>query len=767
MLTLLCLGDANSRLGDYESALKAYFEYMFLLKTKYGTKNVRYASILENIGRAHRKKGNAKRAAEVYSEATRIRSHCHGEQSAEVAATIHCLGLSYRDCGDADKALETLEKSLRVWEKVVSSGDSCPDFDIQYASTLHDLGLLCRKRGELDDALRAYNGALKIRQAVLGGQHEDTAQTMYNIGIVYCDKGAHEEALTFYSRSLHLQRRSHVGGPRINNEMKSFTKALLASEALHMDSPTVESIQERCIVLFGRSIIDQVCCCARIFSCLSLMVDQMIVKESPQSLRHLDLDEACSEDGGALMDWIKPLMPFMTAAVNAELALTQTESADQPTDGTETPHPKLVRFCSYDFSSVPSPVDMILGSHHHLESCIKSLEKVVYEGQALSAADFEEDRPIGGGDSIYKKKNEMAKILLVLHAMTTTKEGVALREACAQAMPQINGQTWPPSRFFGVAELYRCEFEIIAASVESQPKPDEDYNFISGSPIRERLSTLISSAIRFHLRRLFDPLPMAYTLPSDKYTAPDLSGCRARTHEVVELCPPNGFDKKDESNPADGPASLWERPISHVLLLALQRVHSYFQMQDDINSCIRESGDGDLSKPTVVFALSQASHRCLEGSTKDRAFSETDLDDILHDIYLAHTCLSAARASKFILSLLRWPGVNLAIQNAGGWQDVESVSSILKMHHLDKVFSGEAHFALLSSIDELVKLLESNKKNIINAAKASQQVLQEMWSRFKRGKKKKRHPHDKIVRQVLLDDSTTAVFPSFCFPDSN
>ena len=229
---------------------------------------------------------------------------------------------------------------------------------------------------------------------------------------------------------------------------------------------------------------------------------------------------------------------------------------------------------------------------------------------------------------------------------------------------------------------------------------------------------------------------MTYTLPSEKYHIPDLSECRAHTHKIVALCPPKGFEKKDELSPGDGPASLWERPISHVFLLALQRIHGYFALQNEIEATLKETTgfSGDIPKVTVTFSLSQSSSGCLEGFTKDRAFTQADLEDVLNDIHLAHTCLSAARASKFILSLLRWPGVDLAIRNAGGWKTIESLGNLLTENNLDQDFPDEAHFALLGSIDKLIDLLESNKKEIINAARASQQVLLDMWHHFKRGK---------------------------------
>jgi len=326
-------------------------------------------------------------------------------------------------------------------------------------------------------------------------------------------------------------------------------------------------------------------------------------------------------------------------------------------------------------------------------------------------------------------------------------------------MPDDNRRPWPPGRFIQAAEMYRAELEALVASsggenVEIYHHAESEANMVSVSPLRNNFSTQIGFALRFHLRRLFDPVPMFFTLPSDKYQPPDLSDCRAKTYQVVYLRSPDGIQTSADGT--DGPAPLWDRPISHVFNLALQRTHAYYDMIEEIQAALTS-----FESASPAFALSQASQRCLDSRSRDKAVGEMDVEGILNDIQIAHICLSAARAAKFILSLLRWPGVVEAINEAGGWRPVESLAGKLERFQLDRDFPDEAHFVQLSNIELFLIRLENDREDMLNVARASQKVLQAMWKRFKRGggRIKRRHTYDAMIRQVLLDDSKTAVFP--------
>lgn len=756
MRGLQFLGEAQFLSGNIAAALKARNRCLIVIESMYGKDHLRYAEGLQDIGMIYIRSGKAKKAKKLFLQAINLRKSLHGPKAAEVAVSLHFLGMCYRDASDVALALETLNEAILIWGKVIQDDDISIN-QINYASSLHELGLLHRQTGDLVQALNAYKKALDIRKSFLGEQHEDTTQTLHNIGIVYCESGAHEEAMKAYARSLQLETQSMqspLKSPRpmiMSPKENEFTNALWASKALRSAAPSHETLRARCIAMFGRNIMDIPCSAARVFACSSLMVDKMIRNEMREMVPSMIL-----RDEARLMEWVESMLPLMQAAVQAEIAVDI--KAKKGVDTTDSGR-KLVRFCSFDFSSVTSPSDMAVGSNAHLEHSISAIEGVVGEINRLNHIS-----PRSSVDS--KTSDAKAKLLLVLHAMTMPSEGKSMRKACAKTMPHDNERPWPSERFIRASELYRAEIQAMIASPDANGGSVETA-VLQYSPLRDRLSTQIGSAIRFHLRRLFDPLPMFFTLPSDYYEPPDLTECRAGTHEIVFLRPPDGVDPNTSADGEDGPAPLWDRPISHVFNLALQRVYAYFKTVHEVKGALAIN-KGRSGSSSAKFALSEASKRAFDPESKGELLSEAEVSDILRDIEIAHTCLSAARASKFITSLIKWPGVAKAAKEAGGWSSIESLATKLRLYGLDNDFEDEAHFSQLWSMEALILLLESSRSEMMTAARASQQVLQEMWKRFKKGsgKKKRRTAHETMIRQILLDDSKTAVFPQLRSPAS-
>ena len=147
-------------------------------------------------------------------------------------------------------------------------------------------------------------------------------------------------------------------------------------------------------------------------------------------------------------------------------------------------------------------------------------------------------------------------------------------------MPNEGSDKWPSSRFMRAAQLYKDEFEAIVALLESKREGTSVSKTLIFSPLRRKLCSYISSAIRFHLRRLLDPPPLCFTLPSESYQPPDFSACRAKTHELVWMASP---EEPGSASSSDGEGSkLSKSPISYVLNVALCRIYAYFKALPDM-----------------------------------------------------------------------------------------------------------------------------------------------------------------------------------------
>ena len=196
-------------------------------------------------------------------------------------------------------------------------------------------------------------------------------------------------------------------------------------------------------------------------------------------------------------------------------------------------------------------------------------------------------------------------------------------------------------------------------------------------------------------------------------------------------------------------SKLSESSISYVLNLALRHIYEYFEALPDIihvmktekKKCDDDNVIGvpyknmNLNELKDYFQLSSSSLHCLNDERRDLPIiNDIDAKNILDDIYIADISLSASRAARFVLSLMKWPGVNGAIEKAGGWTNcIESFANILSRHHLDRDCPEDAHLILLKDVRVLVKRLENEKERMMEFGCLGQRVLHLMWKRFQRG----------------------------------
>ncbi len=71
------------------------------------------------------------------------------------------------------------------------------DDDKDVGKTYHHIGEALADLGRLDDALENFEEAYRIRKGVLGDEHEDVAETLQCMGLVYYEHSDLEMALSF------------------------------------------------------------------------------------------------------------------------------------------------------------------------------------------------------------------------------------------------------------------------------------------------------------------------------------------------------------------------------------------------------------------------------------------------------------------------------------------------------------------------------------------------------------------------------------------
>lgn len=156
-----------------------------------------------------------------------------------------------------------------------------------------------------------------------------------------------------------------------------------------------------------------------------------------------DNDVASKQSPSTFMECVRPILPILTAFVDAELAVMNSDGNRLKMNGVigEIPRTTSVKFCSFDFSSVSTPVDMRIGSNQHLERCINALEKILQEINDLCADENEMQslKKNRGKSKLRDGDNVITKMLLVFHVMAAPVDGTGLRKVCSEVSTSLLG----------------------------------------------------------------------------------------------------------------------------------------------------------------------------------------------------------------------------------------------------------------------------------------------------------------------------------------
>lgn len=316
---------------------------------------------------------------------------------------------------------------------------------------------------------------------------------------------------------------------------------------------------------------------------------------------------------------------------------------------------------------------------------------------------------------------------------------------------QDNG-LWYESSFPKVVRRHRIELQEIHSFFLFKFKAHTNGTAFLMSPSRKQLVEQIGVAIRFHLRRLLNPVPLTPTntestkLPQ---SIPDYSSCRSRVHQLVQMVACT--DDRDTAA-ADG-------SISSVFNLAIQYIYSYF---DFSSNKILIPGTNNANT-TSIDAMK---NDCTKSSSLPIFPANFDALPIIDSVRKFHDVLATGKACKFVIALLDWPGVLEAINDVGGWGPVENLSSLLSKHNLDKICPEYAHFQILNNMHLFVETMKLSMTCIEETMATIENNLRIIWERFKCGTKKKtwlrRNPFVIMIRDAIMTNGV--VFPSLECP---
>jgi len=474
--------------------------------------------------------------------------------------------------------------------------------------------------------------------------------------------------------------------------------------------PSVNEIENSLQDLFGHEKVKNVpCASAPIFAYICLVFD-----------RHKLWNEAIADKVGISVSiltqsWFDHILPLIRAFVDTEYEASYHWDTKVKMGG-------KVHFCTFDCSSVWSPVDAAIGSHVHIERTITRMDKVFKQI----------DKICSRGELRSETCRALEYIIQEIVSHLGDLESPANQDTIDK-LCKIVPASYFPSRIIDALKIYRYEFEDILFRLSEK---NNDARVLSASPWREQLGELYSRMVRFNLRRMFNHVPCSYTKPSRNFRPPDLSRARSNIHQIVRF-----------KNVADG-------CVSAVVNLALRRIFDLFKL----------NGTGieiDSASYTTLFCARTASQKQFRQNEKTLSLTSDELDDILSDIGDMYITIAGAKAAEFLCKVLTWPGVEKAIVDIGGWDKVENFS--LDYSTLGLKNPQNEHFFLLKDVKALRRKLSLDLDQMKESALVAEKNSTLLGKRFRCGTRKKsllRKNSDLVKIRDTLKGIKSVKFPT-------
>jgi tetratricopeptide (TPR) repeat protein len=200
-VSLIDLGSAYWRVGNYEKAEATYREALAIYRKAPGTDRADLARSLNGLALVLRDREKLGEAEDTYREALTLLRGRFGENHSEVASVLSNLGVVLHGEGKLAEA-ETLQReALDIRRKLF--GSEHPDV----SNSLNNLAVVLHEKGELAEAEMKFREALEIRRKLMGDQHPAMANTLVRLAEVLSEKGKSADAESSYREALAIQQR--------------------------------------------------------------------------------------------------------------------------------------------------------------------------------------------------------------------------------------------------------------------------------------------------------------------------------------------------------------------------------------------------------------------------------------------------------------------------------------------------------------------------------------------------------------------------------
>ncbi|KAG9390171.1 hypothetical protein J8273_8211 [Carpediemonas membranifera] len=174
----LLLGVASMEITHYSESLDAFKESLRLVERTYGRSHPATVSVYVNLALLHMRQDKNYEAATLLGKAEQMCSSVRGADRLALADVLHNQGCIEDKAGRLQEAMALYSRSSMIRKKLLGDHPLL-------ATTLVNMGQICRDQLKYSEAIEHHQRALSIREAALGPDHEDVAESCYCLACVY------------------------------------------------------------------------------------------------------------------------------------------------------------------------------------------------------------------------------------------------------------------------------------------------------------------------------------------------------------------------------------------------------------------------------------------------------------------------------------------------------------------------------------------------------------------------------------------------------
>jgi len=216
IVTLSNLSETYKERGDYELALKSYYELLRLQNLNFGTMcHPDIAATMQSIAWVYDVTGQLSAALYCIKYSLALQ-----QQFNETSKYNHIdfrklsMTLSHAGCllfrvNRVSTAMKYFDEALLIQRRNNYIGEG--------SFTIYNIALCHQSNGYYDKAIKCYTEALRLEEISNGKNHKDSSATLYKLGQVYFAVGDLDKALFHFHGALEVERENFSYANDLNN----------------------------------------------------------------------------------------------------------------------------------------------------------------------------------------------------------------------------------------------------------------------------------------------------------------------------------------------------------------------------------------------------------------------------------------------------------------------------------------------------------------------------------------------------------------------